>query len=102
MTTPSPWVPEVVAGEQLAIKPSTLRCIRRERRIRPGEDWIYTTGAKKSSVLYNVQSIIQLQAERTIAIARQEDEQRRSEAEANRLAIETYDASVSITPAEGE
>ncbi len=103
MTATSVWVPEDIAGEQLAIRPSTLRCMRRERRIRPGLDWIYATGAKKSSVLYNVQAIIQLQAERTIAIALQEDEARRSEAEANRLAIESYDdATDRIRPSEAE
>ena len=76
--------------------------MRRERRIRPGQDWIYSTGGKKSSVLYNVQAISQLQAERTIAISRLEDEHRQGEAQANRLAIETYDSPNSITPTEAQ
>ena len=76
--------------------------MRRERRIRPGRDWIYSTGGKNSSVLYNVQNIIGLQVARTIDIARQEDEQRQGEAQANRLAIETYDSPNSITPSEAQ
>ena len=96
------WVPEAIAGEQLAIKKSTLRCMRRERRIRPGVDWIYSTGCKNSSVLYNVHSIIELQMQRTIQIARQEDQKRQTEAEGNRLAIETYDEPDSVTPTEAE
>ena len=103
MTTPSPeWVPEVVAGEQLAIKPVTLRAMRRRRTIRPGVDWIYSTGGKHGSVLYNVPSIIELQMQRTIQIARQEDQKRQTEAEGNRLAIETYDEPDSVTPNEAE
>ena len=96
------WVPEAIAGEQLAIKKSTLRCMRRERRIRPGVDWIYSTGCKNSSVLYNVHSIIELQMQRTIQIARQEDQKRQTEAEGNRLAIETYDEPDFVTPTGSE
>ena len=96
------WVPEAIAGEQLAIKKSTLRCMRRERRIRPGLDWIYSTGCKNSSVLYNVHSIIELQMQRTIEIAREEDQKRQTEAEGNRLAIETYDEPDSGTPTGSE
>ena len=96
------WVPEAIAGEQLAIKKSTLRGMRRERRIRPGVDWIYSTGCKNSSVLYNVHSIIELQMQRTIQIARQEDQKRQTEAEWNRLAIETYDEPDSCTRNEVE
>ena len=102
MTTSPVWVPEAVAGEQLAMKPSTLRCMRRGRRIRPGVDWIYSTGCKNSSVLYNVHSIIELQMQRTIQIARQEDQKRQTEAEGNRLAIETYDEPDFVTPTGSE
>ena len=90
MTTSPAWVPEAVAGEQLAVKASTLRCMRRERRIRPGVDWIYSTGGKNGSVLYNVPSIIELQMQRTVEITRLEDEKRQTEAGLNRDAIETY------------
>ncbi len=77
MTTPSPeWVPEAVAGEQLAMKPSTLRYMRRERRLRPGIDWIYSTGGKHSSVLYSVPSIIELLVQRTIEATQKEDARR--------------------------
>ena len=102
MTTSPEWVPELVAGEQLAMKPSTLRAMRRRRTIRPGVDWIYSTGGKHGSVLYNVPSIIELQMQRTIQIARQEDQKRQTEAEGNRLAIETYDEPDSVTPTGSE
>ena len=102
MTSIPSWVPEPIACKQLGVKPSTMRCMRRERRIRPGVDWIYSAGGKNSSVLYNVHSIIELQMQRTIQIARQEDQKRQTEAQGNRLAIETYDEPDSGTPTGSE
>ena len=84
-------MPEAIAGEQLAIKKSTLRCMRRERRMRPGIDWIYSTGGKHSSVLYNVPSIIELLAQRTIEATQEEDARREARLKRKQERVETYD-----------
>ncbi|NMO84308.1 MULTISPECIES: hypothetical protein [unclassified Prochlorococcus] len=91
MTTSPEWVPEVVAGEQLAMKPSTLRCMRRERRLRPGIDWIYSTGGKHSSVLYNVPSIIELLVQRTIEATQKEDARREARLKNKQERVEIYE-----------
>lgn len=92
MTTPSPlWVPEVVAGEQLAIKPVTLRAMRRRRTIRPGIDWIYSTGGKHGSVLYSVPSIIELLVQKTIEATQKEDARREARLKNKQEKVEIYE-----------
>ena len=91
MTTSPVWVPEAVAGEQLAMKPSTLRAMRRRRTIRPGIDWIYSTGGKHGSVLYNLPSIIELLVQRTIEATQKEDAQREARLKNKQEKVETYE-----------
>ena len=43
---------EPEAAKLLALKPSTLRNMRRERRLDPGTHWVYATGSIGGPVLY--------------------------------------------------
>ena len=50
MNTPE-WVHEPEAAKRLALKQNTLRTMRRERRLEPGEHWVYATGAVGGPVI---------------------------------------------------
>ena len=102
MTATSVWVPEDIAGEQLAIRPSTLRCMRRERRLDAGTHWVYATGSVGGPVIYCIPAIREMQRQRTIEAVRKEDERREAELKLRQQAIESYDVVDGVTPAEGK
>lgn len=91
MDTAHRWVSESEAAELLAIKNSTIRTMRRDRRLEPGTHWIYATGTPNGPVTYNVTAIRQSMAERTKEMVEAEAK-RRAETKQQRLkAVETYD-----------
>ena len=91
MDTPQQWVAESEAAELLAIKNSTIRTMRRDRRLEPGTHWIYATGTPNGPVTYNVTAIRESLAQRTKEMVAAEAK-RRAEAKQQCLqAIETYD-----------
>ena len=63
--TPDLWVHEREAAELLAIKNSTIRTMRRDGRLTPGDHFIFATGTAGGPVSYNVTAIRQSMAERT-------------------------------------
>ena len=70
------WVHEPEAAKLLALKPSTLRNMRRERRLDPGTHWVYATGSIGGPVLYCIPAIREMQRRRTIEAVRKEDDGR--------------------------
>ena len=68
----SEWVHEPEAATLLAIKQNTLRAMRREGRLMPGEHYIFATGNLGGPVVYDINAIRKTLAERTIAAVRQE------------------------------
>ena len=85
------WVHEPEAAELLAIKPSTLRNMRRERRLDAGTHWVYATGSIGGPVVYNISAIREMQRQRTIEAVQKEDERRKAELQLRQQAIEIYD-----------
>ena len=90
MDTPQQWVAESEAAELLAIKHSTIRTMRRDRRLEPGVHWIYATGTPNGPVTYNVTAIRESLAQRTIAAVQEKSSQRKAELERRLGLIETY------------
>ena len=91
MTTAHQWVSEPEAAELLAIKNSTIRTMRRDGRLEPGDHYIFATGTPGGPVVYNVAAIRQSMAERTKELVEAEAK-RRAETKQQRLkAVETYD-----------
>ena len=91
-TTPDLWVHEREAAELLAIKNSTIRTMRRDGRLTPGDHFIFATGTAGGPVSYNVTAIRKSMAERTKEMVEAEAK-RRAETQQQRLkAIETYAA----------
>ena len=85
------WVPELEAAELLTIKHSTLRSMRRDGRLEPGDHYIFATGTPGGPVVYNLTAIREYLAQRTKQMVQQEA-QRRAETQQQRLkAVETYD-----------
>ena len=85
------WVHEPEAAELLAIKPSTLRNMRRERRLDPGTHWVYATGSIGGPVVYCIPAIREMQRRRTVEAVRKEDERRAAELKRLQQTIEIYD-----------
>ena len=85
------WVHEPDAAELLHIKASTLRNMRRERRIDAGTHWVYATGSIGGAVVYNIPEIREMQRQRTIKLVQKEDASRKAELNRRQQAIEIYD-----------
>ena len=89
--TPDLWVSEPEAAELLAIKNSTLRTMRRDGRLIPGDHFIFATGTAGGPVVYNIPAIRESLAARTKAMVEAEAK-RRAETQQQRLqAVEIYD-----------
>ena len=85
------WVHEPEASKLLAIKTSTLRNMRRKRRLDAGTHWVYATGSIGGPVVYNIPEIRKMQRQRTIEAVQQEDASRKAELHRRQQAIEIYD-----------
>ena len=85
------WVHEPEAAKLLALKPSTLRNMRRERRLDPGTHWVYATGSIGGPVVYCIPAIREMQRRRTVEAVRKEDERKAAELKRLQQAIEIYE-----------
>ena len=85
------WVHEPEASKLLAIKTSTLRNMRRERRLDAGTHWVYATGSIGGPVVYNIPEIRKMQRQRTIEAVQKEDAARKAQLELRKQVVETYD-----------
>ena len=85
------WVHEPEAAKLLALKPSTLRNMRRERRLDPGTHWVYATGSIGGPVVYCIPAIREMQRQRTIEAVQKEDASRKAQLERRKQAVESYD-----------
>ena len=89
MNTPE-WVHEPEAAKRLAMKQNILRTIRRERRLNPGEHYIFATGNLGGPVVYDIDAIRKTLAERTISAVQEKNSQRKAELKRRLGLIETY------------
>ena len=85
------WVHEPEAADFLHVKTSTLRNMRRERRLDPGTHGVYATGSIGGPVLYCIPAMREMQRRRTVEAVRKEDERRAAELKRLQQAIEIYD-----------
>ena len=91
MSTKPEWLHEPDAADLLHIKTSTLRNMRRERRLDAGTHWVYATGSIGGPVVYNIPEIREMQRQRTIELVQKEDASRKAELNRLQRAIEIYD-----------
>ena len=84
------WVHEPEAAKLLAIKQNTLRAMRRDGRLIPGEHYIFATGNLGGPVLYGIDAIRKTLAKRTIAAVQEKDSRRKADLERRLGRIETY------------
>jgi len=85
------WVHEPEASKLLAIKTSTLRNMRRERRLDAGTHWVYATGSIGGPVVYCIPAIREMQRQRTIEAVQKEDAARKAQLELRKQEVESYD-----------
>ena len=86
----SEWVHEPEAAKLLAIRQNTLRAMRRDGRLSPGDHYIFATGTLGGPVVYDIDAIRKTLAERNIAAARKYETQRKAELKRRLGLIETY------------
>ena len=86
----SEWVHEPEAATLLAIKQNTLRAMRRDGRLIPGDHYIFATGNLGGPVVYDIDAIRKTLAERTIAAVKEKDSRRKADLERRLGLIETY------------
>ena len=91
MDTSHQWVHEPQAADLLAIKQGTLRTMRRDGRLTPGDHFIFATGTAGGPVTYNVAAIRQSMAERTVEMVQAEARRRVEAKQRRREAVETFD-----------
>ena len=84
------WVHEPEAAKLLAIRQNTLRAMRRDGRLSPGDHYIFATGNLGGPVVYDIDAIRKTLAERTITAVRKHETQRKAELERRLGLIETY------------
>ena len=86
----SEWVHEPEAAMLLAIKQNTLRAMRRDGRLIPGDHYIFATGILGGPVVYDIDAIRKTLAERTIAAEQERESQRKTDLERRLGLIEIY------------
>ena len=84
------WVHEPEAAKLLAIKHNTLRSMRRDGRLTPGDHFIFATGTAGGPVVYDIDAIRKTLAERTIAVVQEKGSRRKADLEKRLGLIETY------------
>ena len=84
------WVLEPEAAKLLAIKHGTLRAMRRDGRLTPGDHYIFATGNLGGPVVYDIDAIRKTLAKRTIAAVQEKDSRRKADLERRLGLIETY------------
>ena len=84
------WVHEPEAATLLAIKQNTIRAMRRDGRLIPGEHYIFATGNLGGPVIYDIDAISKTLAERTIAAVQEQQNLRKAELKRRLGLIETY------------
>ena len=90
MDTPQEWVHEPQAAELLAIKHNTLRSMRRDGRLTPGDHFIFDTGTAGGPVVYNIPAIRKSLAQRTVEMVATEAKRRAASKKEKQDSIETF------------
>ena len=90
MDSAQQWVHEPEAAKLLAIRHGTLRSMRRDGRLTPGDHYIFATGNLGGPVVYDIDAIRKTLAERTIAAVQQKQNLRKAELKRRSGLIETY------------
>ena len=90
MDTPQEWVHEPQAAELLAIKHNTLRSMRRDGRLTPGDHFIFATGTAGGPVVYNIPAIRKSLAQRTVEMVATEAKRRAASKKEKQDSIETF------------
>ena len=90
VTPASEWVHEPEAAKLLAVKQNTLRAMRRDGRLSPGDHYIFATGNLGGPVVYDIDAIRKTLAERTFAAVQEKDSRRKADLERRLGLIETY------------
>ena len=90
MSTTPVWVHEPEASKLLVISHGTLRSMRRDGRLTPGDHFIFATGTAGGPVVYNNPAIRESLAERTVEMVAAEAKRRAASRQEKQDSIETF------------
>ena len=90
MSTTPVWVHEPKAAKLLVISHGTLRSMRRDGRLTPGDHFIFATGTAGGPVVYNIPAIRESLAERTVEMVEAEAMRRAVSRQEKQDSIETF------------
>ena len=90
------WVHEAEAAELLAISKSTIRAMRRDGRLEPGDHCLFPTRTAGGPVVYNIPAVIQHLAQVTTALTVEMANEKQAEIKRRQAEIEIF----SMTPGE--
>ena len=96
MNSTQEWVQEAEAAELLAISKSTIRAMRRDGRLEPGDHYLFASGTAGGPVVYNISAVIQHLAQVTTALTVEMANEKQAEIKRRQAEIETF----SMTPGE--
>ena len=71
------WVSLSLASKSTGIGESTLRRLKQEGSLKPGNRWVYSTGKVNTPVRWNVTAIEQWQIEETQAVYKEKDNKKK-------------------------
>ena len=86
------WVSLSLASKSTGIGESTLRRLKQEGSLKPGDHWVYSTGKVNTPVRWNVTAIEQWQIEETQAVCKEKDNKKKDRIKKNAELIETYES----------
>ena len=81
---------EAEAAELLAIAKSTLKTMRRDGRLNPGDHYLYVTGVHNGPVVYDIAAIVQHLAQVTAALASEKENEKKAAVKRRKAAVETF------------
>jgi len=88
---PTPqWVHEPKAAKLLTISHGTLRSMRRDGRLTPGDHFILATATTGGPVVYNINAIRESLAQRTKEMVAADLQRREQQKQDRKAAIEIY------------
>ena len=86
------WVSLSLASQSTGIGESTLRRLKQDGSLKPGNHWVYSTGKVNTPVRWNVTAIEQWQIEETKEAFKEKDNRKKDRIKKNAELIETYES----------
>ena len=96
MNSTHQWVQEAEAAELLAISKSTIRAMRRDGRLKPGDHYLFATGTPGGPVVYDIAAVIEHLAKVTASLTSEKTIAKKADVSRRKAAVETFHTEASV------